>query len=341
MKIRGLGRIQPAVRNIQNRMGATAVILLYHRVSKEVGGVQNLIVSPSHFSEQLAVLSKYTCPVSLEELPTLLKKRNRSDRPLSVVTFDDGYVDNLEQAAPLLTQHAVPATVFVTTAAMNQSYEFYWDALERLLFRSGLTGSLTLDIEGTTHTWNFPDHDLESDDWHVQMPPRTAAQQAYLELCRLIKPLHPDQRMNAMQQVFAWTGLNTSPDLAKRVMSDEELRRLTSNGLVTVGAHTVNHPVLSSMQPQEQAREINESRDQLEQILDRPIRTFSYPYGCLQHYTKDTVNLAREAGFTCACSNFPHLCNRWTDPFQLPRFITGDIDGEAFEKMLHNILISI
>jgi peptidoglycan/xylan/chitin deacetylase (PgdA/CDA1 family) len=337
MKIRGLGRVQSSIHKVQNRLGAHAVILLYHRVAEGLPDPQCLAVSPARFAEHLSLLAETTCPVSLEELPSRLKSRRRNDRPLSVITFDDGYADNLEQAAPILAGHGVPATVFIAAAAINHQQEFYWDALGRILLRPDLPPDLSLHIGSAAHAWNFSGEGIHDASWDVRQPPGCSAQEAYLEIAGLIRNLPPAGREEVLDQLFDWSGISRSPQNRDRTMSEAEICRLTASGLIAVGAHTVNHPVLSVLEPDAQAREIQESRVRLEGILGQPVSTFSYPFGRAQDYSRQTVKLVREEGFCCACSNFAGLANRWTDPFQLPRICVRDIDGDEFSKMLAGV----
>lgn len=338
MRLRGLGRIQNCIRTVHNRLGANALILLYHRVTEIESDPQRLAVSPANFSQQMGVLAATTCPVSLETLPARLKKRKRSERPLSVVTFDDGYTDNLEQAAPILARHNIPATVFVATATINRHCEFYWDELERIFLHPGLSARLELKIGDQARTWTFDDDFEPSVNWDVRQAPRRTSQNAYLEIAGHIRNLVPAEREKVLTQLTEWAGISRPPRHDHQTMTEDELRRLTADGLISVGAHTVNHPVLSSLDASDQAFEIQASQNRLEQILGHPVRTFSYPYGRVQDYSRRTVTLVRQAGFTCACSNFPRLINRWTDPFQLPRFVAGNWDGALFEKNMEKFM---
>jgi peptidoglycan/xylan/chitin deacetylase (PgdA/CDA1 family) len=338
MRIRGLGRIQNTIRTVQNRLGANAVILLYHRVTEIESDPQRLAVSPANFSQQMEVLAATTCPVPLETLPARLKKRKRSERPLSVVTFDDGYTDNLEQAAPILARYSIPATIFVATATINRPYEFWWDILERALLRPDLPARLELKIGDQIRTWVFDKESEPSGIWDVRQEPRRTSQKAYMEIAGHIRNLIPAEREKILTRLIEWSGISRQPRPDHQTMTEEELRRLTADGLISVGAHTVNHPVLSALKPADQMSEIMESRIRLEQILARPVTTFAYPYGRVQDYFRQTVMLVRKAGFTCACSNFPRLVNRWTDPLQLPRFVVGNWKGGLFERDLAKFL---
>src|SRR5207245_11375101 len=91
----------------------------------------------------------------------LLTARRASAVPARAVaiTFDDGYLDNLEHAKPALEAAAAPALIYIPTGYVGESRRFWWDELERLLLYPGtLPDVLTLDIAGAAHTWPLGDH---------------------------------------------------------------------------------------------------------------------------------------------------------------------------------------
>ena len=87
-----------------------------------------------------------------------------------------------------------------------------------------------------------------------------------------------------------------------------------------------------------QRDEIQRSKNRLEEILDRPVTSFAYPYGTQKDYTTETVALVREAGFVCACSAVEGIVGSSTDRFQFPRVFVQDWEGEEFAKRLSNWL---
>jgi peptidoglycan/xylan/chitin deacetylase (PgdA/CDA1 family) len=82
-------------------------------------------------------------------------------------------------------------------------------------------------------------------------------------------------------------------------MTFEEVRALVTDGLVMIGAHTVNHPLLTRLDAGARRREIIESKAFCEALIGAPVPGFAYPYGDLDAEVCSTVE---RAGFTYACS---------------------------------------
>ncbi len=114
-----------------------AIILMYHRVAEGGTDPFSLCVAPNRFAEHLEVLRKHVEPMHLRDFVAKLDNGGIS-RPTAVITFDDGYADNLKIAKPLLERHDVPATVFLTTGYLGGQREFWWDELDRLLLQPGV-----------------------------------------------------------------------------------------------------------------------------------------------------------------------------------------------------------
>lgn len=99
-------------------------VLIFHRVTDEVR--DNLTVGVEQFDRQMALLARYFDVLSLDQLLTG-EPLARSARPRVAVTFDDGYLDNFEHAAPILRRHAIPAAFFVSTGMVGVNGRFPHD----------------------------------------------------------------------------------------------------------------------------------------------------------------------------------------------------------------------
>jgi peptidoglycan/xylan/chitin deacetylase (PgdA/CDA1 family) len=342
MKIRGLRTFWRTAQWIRNRFTQGALILLYHRVAELPSDPQLLSVTPEHFAEHLEILRKQSQPMGLRQLAQARQDGDVPERAV-VVTFDDGYFDNLLHAKPLLERYEIPATVFITTGFIGSELEFWWDALERLLLRPGtLPEKLVLRRNGRVHHWELgreatyeEDAFLRNRAWNVlKKDVPGLRQRLYRSLHQMIRTLSADEQQKVMDVVVAWAGGKTSGRSTHRTMSADEIVCLGEGGLVEVGAHSVTHPVLSALPPEMQKAEIRNSRTQLEEILGRQVTSFAYPYGYRSDYTARTISTVREAGFGSACSAIPGLVWRGSDMFQLPRLPIFDWDGEAFARRI-------
>ena len=84
----------------------------------------------------------------------------------------------------------------------------------------------------------------------------------------------------------------------------------------------------------DQFREISRGKELLEDIFGSRIKAFAYPFGGRQDYNEQTVECVRRSGFDRACSNFEGHVRRLTDPYQLPRHLVRNWDGETFARQL-------
>ena len=159
-------------------------------------------------------------------------------------------------------------------------------------------------------------------------------QEFYHEIVRLMNNADPERRNIWLTQLRDWAQCEEKSADTHRAMTVDELRLLAASRWVTIGAHTVTHTRLSSLPPDAQREEIATSKRQLEEWLGREITVFSYPFGRRSHYTKESVQLCREAGFTKAAANFPGQAHRWTDPYRIPRHLVRNWPVEVFAEKL-------
>jgi peptidoglycan/xylan/chitin deacetylase (PgdA/CDA1 family) len=321
--------------------GGRVPILLYHRVARLRTDPWGLAVTPRRFAEHLRVLREHTNPMGLGEMCGALGDGGLAERSVAV-TFDDGYLDNLLNAKPLLERYEVPATVFVASGFVGQRREFWWDELDRLVLQPGtLPPRVRLGVDGKSYEWELGEAaEYTKDDfqahrgWKAWTESQISRQRLYTELYDLLRPLDPAERRRKFAEVRAWRvdGVGRRP--RHRPMSAEEIGRLEGGGLVEVGAHTVNHPLLSEVPPAVQRREIRQSKARLEEILGHGVSSFAYPYGKPADYTAETVDLVRRAGFACACSTVADVAKGSSDPFQLPRIWVRNCSGERLAAQL-------
>lgn len=313
---RGAGRLK---NRLLNRIDPPLLVLAYHRVTGKAFDPHQVAVTPENFRAQMQHLRQHVPLVRFEADWSNVRG------PAVAVTFDDGYADNLHAALPILAELGIPATFFVSTfifdAPDGQWREFWNDALERLV------------LGGVAYPPRF---ELRDDRFGRSWPTTTPAERLALhdELHRRMLKIGAARREVWLEQLRAWSGAEARGREENRTLAIEELRALVAHPLVTIGAHSVSHSPLAVLPEEEQRREIVHSRRRLEELLNRPVEVFAYPYGSRREYGRTAARLCREAGFRKAATTLPGQVHRWSDPWQLPRQLVRDWDGREFAAHL-------
>jgi len=252
------------------------------------------------------------------------------------VTFDDGYADNLQAAAPLLEAHEVPATFFAVSGQIGADREFWWDRVERALFEPDeLPEALDLAIGQEVIRLEFADGTASDRTWNVQRDDTPSPRHiAYRELTTRLRVLDTPRRDAVIDELSCWARVAPGVRSSHRPLDEAQLVRLDAHPQVSVGAHTVSHPVLAALSRSRQRDEIEQSKRRLEVLLEHPVSSFSYPFGGHDEFTGATVSAVVAAGFERACANFEGRVGARTDRFQLPRLLVRDWSGEEFERRL-------
>ena len=302
---------------------------MYHRVADEPIDPWALAVSPAHFEEQLSVLRRVRRPFPLVEFVDRLLAGTLPNNAVGL-TFDDGYVDNLELAKPRLSAADVPATVFLATGFLDSPEPFWWDEVAALILDGAPHSNLAVAIRAATPSV-IADSDLLDDNSGTIEKRRAVLYSVWEALRRLAD----QQRRSAMIELKSrlaprernrrWT--------TNRAMTRSEVRTLIADGLIAIGAHTVSHPVLAGLEAAACYREIVESKAECEALIGAPVNIFAYPYGDFDAEAREAV---KTAGFNFACSTQRGPVTARSDVFALPRIHVPNMDGDAFERALRS-----
>ena len=318
MRIPGIKTVKTFSRWLQARAFGGALILGYHRVANVTGDEYEVCVTPKHFAEQMEMLSKYAHTMSLTTLVQYLKEDSLPPQSVAV-TFDDGYVDNLYNAKPILEKYEIPATVFVCTGYAGK--EFWWDELERLVMSSDVDlGVLRLQVRESQFVWNELKGSHDADE----------RRKFCHALYNFLLKLDIEEQDQAMHTIRNWSRVSSQGATA-RALNCDELLQLADGGLIEIGAHTQHHPMLPQLSLERQTEEIVSSKQDLEEWLGRPINGFAYPNGRADENAKRIV---RQAGFAFACTSLHDVIRRGRDLHELTRFWQKDVDGDRFIQSL-------
>lgn len=317
----------------RKRRQPRAMILMYHGVGKPEVDPWSLFVTPETFADHMQVVTEIGTPMTLTELGEAHRSGTVPDRAIAV-TFDDGYLNNLTQATPILERFAVPATVFAIVNPISEGREFWWDELGALLLRPGQLpseleipdGQLPLDVGPGA---NYTESDFQADHSYregVGVPSERIG--LYTRAWERLMPLRHDVRNDALTQMAAQLGATVEHRDNYVPVTPDQLQEMDRT-IVDVGAHTMSHPLLPKLSPKQQQFEIFESKRMLENQLGRPVTTFSYPFG---GRNTATIEAARRAGFDFACTTVQETVSAANQSHELPRFDVKNWTGEEFNR---------
>ena len=110
------------------------------------------------------------------------------------------------------------------------------------------------------------------------------------------------------------------PELV-RPLTWAQIREMVASGLIEIGSHSVNHPIMSRCRREVQEREIRESRRRIENEINQPCTMFAYPNGRPQDYTSETISILKREGLKIAVTTVEGRVDLRTNPiYELHRY---------------------
>ncbi len=268
---------------------AGALVLNYHRIGDPTGSPFDRDVwsaTPDAFDDQMRWLKARFEVIG----PAELSRVNARPRDRFVlVTFDDGYRDNFENAFPILRRHNLTATFFVATGFLDsQIVVAWWDEIAWMI-RTSPRDRLELT------PW--------SDESIVLDPPdRTLAIRAVLNVFKRMPTSETGRFLDALG-IATGTGRCPATAVGDLWMTWDMVRAMRSAGM-TIGGHTTSHPVLSRLSRDGQGSEVSNCGRRLAAELGEPMRYFSYPNGQRDSFNDETRHCLNEAGVQYAFSYY-------------------------------------
>ena len=305
-----------------------AIVLAYHRIADLKKDARLLTVTPQKFEEQIIYLKDRFNIIGLQELVRDLENKKIKKKSL-VITFDDGYEDNLFNAKPILEKYNIPATFFITADALDCNREFWWDSLERIFLDYNLQTVSPIDIK--INNIRFFKSNISA----------STLARIYKEAHTVIKKLSTEDRDVFLSYLLNWAKISESARDNYRPLNKSELVELSLNNLFEIGSHSKSHCSLNRQTIDIQKNEISNSKNILDNILSKNIKSFSYPFGTIDHYSKNTINIVKESNYNCGVTIIQSPVYNNTDLFQIPRLLVRNWDICRLEHELNRIINSI
>jgi peptidoglycan/xylan/chitin deacetylase (PgdA/CDA1 family) len=306
--------------------GGAGAILRFERVRSRSAGrfqpLQSREITPEFLDSTIRALKRWKFDiVSIDEAcrrAVTLPMRRR----FVCLTFDGGYKDVIHSAYPVLSKHAVPFAIYLPTAFPDGVGEAWWLALEQIVGREDRL-SLVIDRHERHFTIRNASEKYDVHEFLVGWMRTLAAPDLSFAINDLCKRYSVDLAALSRSASMDW----------------DDLARLDSDPLVTIGSATVNYPVLSNLRDADAQREIAMGKAVEEAAFHRDIRHFAYPFGDRESWRRQHLVMAREAGFVSAASTIPGIVEAQgrTNLHALPRIAW---DGRQRSLRMMRVMLS-
>ncbi|MCP5227373.1 polysaccharide deacetylase family protein [Accumulibacter sp.] len=293
-------------------------ILIFHRVLARRDAIMNWDRDALEFERAIAWLKAWFNVLPLDE--AIVRLRDRSlPACAAAITFDDGYADNCTVAMPILQSHGLTATFFIATGYLDGGRMWNDTVVEAV--RRCRTASLDLSAEGLGR------YELGSPE---------AIREAIMSILNQVKYQDPRERLKTVDYVASVAGGVLPSDL---MLTSEQVKMMRRAGM-SIGAHTVTHPIIGRLGPDEVRAEIVGSKEFLESLLQERVGLFAYPNGQpTLDYRREDAEAIRSLGFDAAVTTASGVADADSDLMQLPRFTPWERTRLRFGvRLFRNIL---
>ncbi len=280
------------------RRRSTGFILMYHRVLDDIYAATvytqpGMAVSTEVFDRQMSFLRQTFSVLPLVDLADHVDSYGRYPAGAAVITFDDGWRDNYTNAFPVLSEHDLPATVFVTADYVGTSRPFWFLMVKWLLTESNIGGERIISfVNEVCRAQSLASAPSERLLVLLKNPAENAD-----DIIEELKQFKPDTLNAIVDEIMRES--NLTPDYWEKtrpMMDWDEAREMSDRG-IEIGSHGCSHRILTHLPDEEVKQELVNSKTKLEQILGKPVKCFSYPNGDYDKFVKTSV---AETGYSCA-----------------------------------------
>lgn len=282
-------------------MSNRLLVLGWHNIDPTPGFPDPPGVGRLGFAKQLRMLSRFANVLPLQTVLGLVEAGEPLPSRAVVLTFDDGYRDNLELGVPMLERAGLPATFYLVPGFLSGTVGAWWEDLSSAFDRARAS---SLEFGGVAWPLSSP---AERDVAHgaVRASLKTLDHAARVaEVARVSALLEPAASSVDEGLFMDWSG-------AKALLAAGH----------EVGSHTVSHAILERETEAGQRAELAESRSALESGLGITVDTLAFPNGAASDYSETTTRIAAEAGYRCAVTTRAGLASGGQSPYEMRRVV--------------------
>jgi peptidoglycan/xylan/chitin deacetylase (PgdA/CDA1 family) len=282
-------------------------VFMYHGVVPDDCPIDSwTLVRENEFRKQMNVLSKYYEVVPIGHIEESRYLPYKGKKPRAMITFDDGYRNNCSVAFPILKEYGFPATIFICSGLLNQKKMAWYDKVIYSIQRSSCN---QIEIEGKNFSFHHSDRSKRWDLINL--------------LLTYLKKKNEYERNILVDDIENALDVPLDQNECFFFLTDEDVRDLHKSGLITIGAHTANHEILTNVSIIRAEETIRKNLSDLESLINDPVYYFSYPNG---NYNNGILKLLSSTPVKAAFTTISDIYSNRYSMFEIPRVGVGGYD---------------
>lgn len=289
-------------------------ILCYHGVTKEKSvGIENYSQKHIHyetFKKQLKIIKNSCQVISMNDVIHIYKNKVKIKDKLLAITFDDGFKNNIEVAAPILDNYNFEATFYVTSGLINTNNLFWVDQLENSI--NSLEGrNLKIMIKGKS--LDFP---IKSRKNKIETLNKIKT------YCKNSMITEKNRVVDFLNQLSCSDHTNTRGIENYNLMNWSDIITINQSNNFIIGGHSLKHDLFSKIERESDLeRDIKLSLELIQKKLKKKIIHYSYPEGQNIHFNEKVIEILKRNKILCCPSAIDGINKGSEDLFTLKRIM--------------------
>ena len=259
-----------------------------------------------HFAKHVTAIKHRFKVINTRQLLEIIASGDTLREPMAMITFDDGYRGNYDNAFPILRAANVPGLFFLPTSYISSNHVPWWDEVAWLIKN---TQHDVIKVPGSNHV-------IAIDRRNIKQTIRT-----------VLTNIKNDATFTLAEKIIRLRvvcGCEMSLENSDLFMTWAQVAEMQQGGM-DIGSHGHSHEILSHLSTDEQRTELMLSKRLIEEHVNAPVDAVAYPVGGKTTYTQETCAIAKECGYKVAFNFIPgYNKNPGDTPFEILRIPVED-----------------
>lgn len=266
------------------------LVLTYHRVSNEVDNDDPLKVSQDCFDKQIKYLKNNYTIISGRDLHEAIESGNQLPDNACLITFDDGWRDNYTRAFQILKKHTVPALVFISTSFISTN-KIFWHERIQCILREAPKQCVENTLDFMVGNW--PEVIITQIYLLISTSSdkRSHGINVLISDLKMFDPIKIESLISELEK-----NVSSPIEYDHLMLTWDEIIEMSDNN-IEFGSHTQNHVILTQINKEQVCKELEESKNIIEERLGKEVKFISYPNG---NYNDYVLDMARKTGYLSA-----------------------------------------